>query len=456
MMSAMTLSSLAKELDAELNGEASFDQVCTDTRQLQVGDLFVALKGEHFNASDFLVDAANQGAVAAVTEEKAELNIPSLRVKDARKALGLIARSNRRAFQGPLIAITGSAGKTSCKQMLASILSEAGAVLATEGNLNNEIGVPLTLLNISPQHQYAVIEMGASRQGDIEYLCQFAEPNIALVTNIMPAHIEGFGDLETVAKTKAEIYAGLANGGIAIINLDDTYLNQVSKQWQSKPEKVISFSLGNVKADVYASNIQQDAMDGLSFTLHAEGQYTDVKMSFLGKHNVANALAAAAAALSAGVQLNQIKQGLEKVAVVPGRLNRILCDGFTLIDDSYNANPGSVKAAIDVLAESAGDTTLVLGNMAELGDQAAVLHLEVGEYAKEKGIKQLLAVGEMSQNLIEGFAGKGLCFSSFTELLAHCEQQVFSGTVLVKGSRSAKMERLVNKFKMNTLAGESS
>jgi UDP-N-acetylmuramoyl-tripeptide--D-alanyl-D-alanine ligase len=445
MMSAMTLSQVAQAMSLTAQGDAEFLQVCSDTRSIQSGDLFVALSGEHFDGNQFVAEAVNKGAVAAVVNQPPETEVPYLQVEDTRLALGLVARYNRRQFNKPLVALTGSAGKTTTKEMLAAILSEAGSTLSTDANLNNEIGVPQTLLRISQEHQFAVIEMGAARSGDIAYLCQFAEPTIGMVTNAMSAHMEGFGSLENVAKTKGEIFEGVAADGVAIINLDSSF----AQQWkeQSGNRKTITFGLENEQADVRACSMQVVAGQGTRFTLCCSLGEVDVQLSLLGRHNVGNALAATAAAIAAGASLEQIQRGLNKVKAVAGRLHCLQADaGFTLIDDSYNANPGAVKAAIDVLADCKGQRCLVLGAMAELGDQAADLHREVGAYAKEKAIDQLMAVGEFADQVIAGFGSAGASFTTVEQLLSQKNRLENTDVMLVKGSRSAKMERVVQAF----------
>jgi len=450
MIAAMTLSDLSIDTGGELFGDASFERVCSDTRSVIAGDLFVALQGEHFDGHQFLLQAHNAGAVAAVVSKEMVAAIPQLKVADTRLALGLIARANRRRFDKPVIALTGSAGKTTTKEMIAAILAEAGAVLATQGNLNNEIGVPQSLLRINADHQFAVIEMGASHAGDIAYLGRFAEPDIALVTNAMSAHIEGFGDLETVAKTKGEIFESLAhnvdNKGVAIINQDDQFYLQWYKQ--AGKAKVYSFSKLNSAADFYASAITVNAQALTRFTLHTPQSAIVVNSALLGEHNVVNAVAAAAAATAAGASIEQIKNGLEKVQPMVGRLNPHVFPALTVIDDSYNASPGAVKAAVDVLASFAGQRCLVLGTMGELGDQALQSHLEVAQYARQQGIEQLLAVGEYAAPMAASFGVGARAYKEQMTLLDEIaldeiKQLCAVDVVLVKGSRSTRMERVV-------------
>ena len=442
MMGALRLSDLQPVLNGQLTGDASFTQVSTDTRQLKPGELFVALSGEHFNGDAFAVKASELGAAAVVVSEAQAVSTPQLVVADTQVALAQIAQVNREQFFGPLIALTGSAGKTSTKDMLASILSECGDVLSTAGNFNNEIGVPLTLLNLSARHQYAVVEMGAAKAGDIDYLCQFAKPTVAIVTNAGSAHLEGFGSIDVIAKTKGAIFEALDDQGTAIINADD----QFAPLWKQLAANaaVKTFSLQDPGADVFATDIQPASVKGLVFELHAQGESRAVTLPLLGEHNIANALAASAAAIAAGATLDQVQNGLSKVKAASGRLRLLTVnDQLTVIDDTYNANPESVKAAIDVLASLSDDSCLVLGQMGELGPQTEQLHKEIGVYAGEKNIKQLIAIGPSADAVAAGFGANAKVCKTQQEVIALCRQQCDQGVVLVKGSRSAAMENIV-------------
>ncbi len=452
MMSALPLSEIVREIGASVKqgvvlNDMTIHSVCTDTRQIKTGDLFVALSGDNFDGNQFVAQAAEGGAVAAVVSQLQASDLPQLRVDDTQLALGRIAHANRRQFSGSVIALTGSAGKTTCKEMVASILAEKGEVLATKANLNNEIGVPLTLLQIAPEHEFAVVEMGAARAGDIAYLTQFAEPDISVLTNAMPVHIEGFGSLQTIANTKGEIFECLSEDGVAVINMDDAF----ASQWrdQAARAEIVSFSKTNSAADVFASNIMLTTSGSMTFSLHSHQGVIDISLQLLGQHNVTNALAAAAAALAAGAELAQVKTGLEKVQPVYGRLKAITLKHALLIDDSYNANPESVKAAIDVLKHCEGKRCLVLGTMGELGDMAESGHLEVAHYAREQGIEKMLAVGEFALAQLEAFAGKGKAYTKAEELLQDLNQFKGATAILVKGSRSARMERIVEALQHN-------
>lgn len=446
MMRALRLSDLQSSMPAslqgQLNGDASFNQICTDTRHLNTGELFVALSGEHFNGNNFALKAAELGAVALVVSEQQATTVPQWVVSDTQLALAHIAAINRQQFNGPLIALTGSAGKTSTKDMLSAILSECGEVLATAGNFNNEIGVPLTLLNLSSEHRFAVIEMGAAKAGDISYLCQFAKPTIAIVTNAGSAHLEGFGCVEAIAKTKGAIFESLTAEGTAIINADDVF----AEQWraQAGQARVKTFSVSDSQADVFAAHCQPASVKGLRFDLCANGETVAITLPLLGRHNIANALAAATAAIASGASLQQVQAGLAKVCAVAGRLNlHAVNEQLTVVDDSYNANPDSVKAAIDLLADLSPDSCLVLGNMGELGLQAEQLHYDIGAYAGEKNIKQLITLGPSADAVAAGFGGHAVICESQQQVIEICRQQCQQGVVLVKGSRSAAMENVV-------------
>ena len=449
MITAMTLAQLAKECGWQCHGDAQFMRVCTDTRALQQGDLFIAIRGERFDGNDFIEQAASNGAAAIIANRKPASDIAHIVVQDTQRALGQIGRINRRRFTGPVVALTGSTGKTTCKEMVAAILSESGEVLATQGNFNNEIGVPLTLLRIDAEHNSAVIEMGAGRAGDIQYLCQYAEPTVGVVTNAMPAHLEGFGNIETIAKTKGAIFENLPANGTAIINCDDVF----AEQWrrQAGVANIMMFGAKENGADVFADDIHITGDAGLEFTLRCALGEQPIRLSLLGRHNITNALAASAAAIAAGANLQQIKSGLAKVRAVSGRLQPLATPQGLVIDDSYNANPGAVRAAVDVMLEcavnvggTARSTCLILGTMMEMGEQAQQLHEQVCVYAREQGVDQLIAVGEYAAEMLNSFAGKGTAFDNVDELLPHLSNYAVADVVLVKGSRSVHMEKVIH------------
>ncbi|WP_295875950.1 UDP-N-acetylmuramoyl-tripeptide--D-alanyl-D-alanine ligase [uncultured Zhongshania sp.] len=454
MISAMTLAQIANCADGKLCGaDVQVLGLSTDTRKIKRGDLFVALSGENFNGNKFVEDAKKNGAIAALVSESTDI-LPSVLVTDSRRALGLIARENRRQFSGSLVAVTGSSGKTSTKEMLASIFAQHGDVFATQGNFNNEIGVPLSLLAIEEKHRFAVIEMGAAKQGDIAYLCEFAEPDIAVLTNAQPAHIAGFGSLEGVAKTKGEIFSSLPQHGLAVINADDTYC----ELWRSiaKHVKQRLFSLVREDVDVFARDIDLSVPGTVRFELVSFNGSARVCMPLSGRHMIANALAAAAASLSAGVSLADVVAGLESMRSVSGRLLRRDVAGVAVIDDSYNANSGSVRAAIDVLASGVGRKVLVMGHMAELGAEADLRHREIAAYARENRIDALFVVGEFAELMASEFGGESFAFAMKAELIAKLGRFVKSGdTVLVKGSRSAAMEEVVDALSAELVGSNS-
>lgn len=446
----LTLSAAAAAFGGTLMyPDCRFQRVSTDTRLLRPGDLFVALRGARFDAHDFLAEAVAQQACGLVVDRAAKhLQLPQWIVPDTAAALGQLASLARDQFAGPVIAVTGSSGKTTVKEMTAAILRGIGPVLATRGNLNNHIGLPLTLLGCEPEHRFAVLEMGASAAGEIAWLCQIARPTVALITNVLPAHVAGFGSLAGVAAAKGEIYAALGAKGTAVLNLD------IDSRWLSGWRdtlpclKVITFSLDRPEADVGAAAIALDAEGCASFTLRTPLGEIPVRLQVPGRHNVANALAAAACALAAGADLDAVAAGLRAVLPAPGRMQtRRGRNGSRVIDDSYNANPGSVKAAVDALAGFSGRRLLVLGDMAELGVDAAALHREVGAYAAARGIDALYACGPLSALAAAAFGAGGRTFPDKDELARTLVDVLAPDTtVLVKGSRSAGMEAVARRL----------
>lgn len=426
-----------------LNPDCGFSRVSIDSRNFADGDLFVAIKGERFDAHEFLGEIATRASGLVVSSPDKNLPIPQWVVEDTTEALGQLARMNRDKFAGQVIAITGSSGKTSVKEMVAAIHSQNAVVHATKGNLNNHIGVPLTLLSMDHSAEVAVIEMGASGGGEIAYLCEIAQPDIALVNNIQHAHIEGFGSIEGVASAKSEIYSGLKANGTAIVNLDLSW----SKDWMETltSNRCISFSVERNDADIYADNIQIVDAGCCQFDLCTNDKRRSLTLPMPGLHSVKNAVAAAACALASGISIEQIVNGLTAVKPVSGRLNtQQLANQVTLIDDTYNANPDSFKAAIDVLSAVQGDKVLVMGDMAELGEQAMQMHEEIGAYARKKGIDALHSVGLLSAIAANKFGG--IHHSNKHELinaLADICQKKTKTTILIKGSRSSGMDEVV-------------
>lgn len=462
MMPEMRLTDAAVRFGGTLlNPDCHFDHVSIDSRKVSEGDLFVALIGERFDGHQFLPEAAKvaSGLVVSVADKK--LPLPQWVVEDTTQALGQLAQLRRESFGGAVIAITGSTGKTSVKEMTAAILRNWGSVHATAGNLNNHIGVPLTLLSMDEDAEVAVVEMGASASGEIEYLCSVAMPDIAVINNVQSSHIEGFGSVEAVAAAKGEIYSGLKPSGVALLNLDQPWCEQWQELIDERP--CLTFSVNDNSADISASNIQIMDNGCYSFVLCVNlisGQpvlQQDIALSVPGLHAVNNALAASACALAAGADLQQIATGLAAVDPIAGRLQtRVLASGDCLIDDTYNASPSSFEAAIDVLANGSGRRVLIMGDMAELGNEASALHHQVGVYAQQAGIDALYGVGALTANACEAFGGKH--FATKAALVEALELEFSSagagqGSVsyLVKGSRSAGMEQVVE---MLTTRGE--
>jgi UDP-N-acetylmuramoyl-tripeptide--D-alanyl-D-alanine ligase len=442
-MISVTLSQLSGILHGELHGaDATIEAVTTDTRKLTSGCLFVALKGERFDAHDFADKAKEGGAGALLVSRKLDIDLPQLVVKDTRLAFGELAAWVRQQVPARVVALTGSSGKTSVKEMTAAILSECGNTLYTAGNLNNDIGVPMTLLRLTNEHQYAVIELGANHQGEIAWTVGLTRPEAALVNNLAAAHLEGFGSLAGVAKAKGEIYTGLPANGIAIMNADNNdWLN-----WQNiiGARKVWRFSPNAANSDFTATNIHVTS-HGTEFTLQTPTGGIDVTLPLPGRHNIANALAATALAMAVGAPHDAVKKGLANLKAVPGRLFPVqLGENQLLLDDSYNANVGSMTAAAHVLAEMPGYRVMVVGDMAELGDESEACHIQVGETAKAVGIDRVLSVGKLSKAISDA-SGVGEHFDDKAAMIARLEALIAEKqiiTILVKGSRSAAMEEV--------------
>ncbi len=450
-MRELHLAELATPLAAKLLGsDATFVGVGTDSRTSLAGSLFVALQGENFDGHAYLAAAAEAGAVAALVSRESASALPLLQVADTQRGLGQLGAYNRALYSGPLVAVTGSNGKTTAKTMIHSVLSRAGNTLATEGNFNNEIGAPLTLLKLAPEHEYAVIEMGAAKAGDIAWLCELARPTIAVLLNAMPAHLEGFGTLADVAEAKGEIYEALDSDGTAIINADQDY----AKRWQAKARHAHILDYGlHAPAAISARNISYRGLSGVSFVASTPAGEVPVTLNLPGVHNVSNALAAIAVGLTCDMSLGEIAAGLAAVTPVPGRQR--VCSGIagvTVIDDCYNANPGSVRAAIKLLSDCEGRRTLVLGAMRELGEGSEQLHREIGQFARQAGIDAFWGVGPELIPAVEGF-GEGARHFADRAAAAAAVVAEFSAddTVLVKGSRGAAMEAVVS-----ALLGEKS
>jgi UDP-N-acetylmuramoyl-tripeptide--D-alanyl-D-alanine ligase len=454
-MRPLTLSELVSPLSAELLGsDRDIQGVSTDSRTLRNGDLFVALSGENFDGHDYLSQVAAMGAAAVVVSRAVDSCLPQLQVADTQRALGQLGAYNRQLYHAPLVAITGSSGKTTVKNMVQAVLSRRGETLATQGNYNNEIGVPLTLLRLAPATEYAVVEMGAARSGDIAWLCELGRPTVALLLNAMPAHLQGFGSVEAVAAAKGEIFDGLGQGDVAVINADQPWAGQWRKR--AGAARVLDFGLDKPAA-ITATAIQSRGVEGVGFIASTPAGDLPVRLALPGLHNVANALAAIAVGLACELSLAEIRDGLETVQPVAGRLLTTRSPaGAMVIDDCYNANPGSLRAAIDMLADCAGRRTLVLGAMRELGENSAVLHREAGAYAAAAGIEQFWGVGEELQVSVDAFGAGARFFADRAAALA-CIEGAFDSadTVLVKGSRSAGMEQLLQALLAQPATGEA-
>lgn len=441
-MMSMQLSQAAQVLQArQVGADVRFQGVSTDTRTLAEGNLFVALQGPNFDGHDYLEQAQRRGAAAAAVNRVAGGGLPQLQVEDTRMALGRLAAHWRRQFDLPLIAVTGSNGKTTVKEMLAAILRRCGRALVTRGNFNNDIGVPHTLFGLDAQHAYAVVELGANHPGEIAYLTGIAAPTVALVNNAGPAHLEGFGSLDGVAQAKGELFEHAGPATVCVINADDAY----APLWRSlaQPRPVLTFGLA---ADADVGALWQGDTDGSEIELRTSQGTARTRLALPGRHNVSNALAATAAALAAGVELSVIAAGLADMQPVHGRweVQRGVA-GARIIDDTYNANPASLEAALSLLSAAAGETWLVLGNMGELGPQGAQLHADMGGAARRAGVGRLFTLGELAGLAAEAFGDAARAFDDVNELNAELRQALHSAvTVVVKGSRSMHMERVVD------------
>lgn len=445
MLKPLLLSEVAPALHARLVGaDVAFSAVSTDSRKIEAGQLFVALTGPNFDGHDYLAEVAAKGAVAALVErEVAGSDLPQLVVSDSRVGLGRLGALNRNAFSQPLAAVTGSSGKTTVKEMLASILRAGlqGPVLATRGNLNNDLGAPLTLLELAPEHVGAVIELGANHVGEIAYTVSLTRPQVTIITNAGNAHVGEFGGPDKIVEAKGEILEGLAADGIAVLNRDD----KAFATWQARANgrQVLSFALRDQAADVYASELWRDARGCAGFALAGSAGAARIQLNLLGEHNVANALAAAAAAHALGVPLVGIQTGLESLQPVKGRaVAQLATNGARVIDDTYNANPISMCAAVDILAAFSGRTVLVLGDMGELGEWAEQGHRDVGAYAAGK-VDALYAVGPLMAHAVKAFGAQGQHFADQASLIAALGRESGDTTILIKGSRSAAMEKVV-------------
>lgn len=445
-MIKMSLSEAAKHLECTVpSSDLIFQGISTDTRTLVPGNLYVAIRGEQFDGHDFVAEALKKGASAALVSRQVNSAIPQLVVNDTLAAFGKISQIWRQRFSIPIIGVTGSNGKTTLKNMIASILraachNDAAHVLATEGNLNNNIGVPIMLSRLNEQHRYAVIEMGMNHFGEIAYLTQLAQPQVAVINNAAEAHLEGLKDVAGVARAKGEIFLGLSKDGTAILNRDDGHFDY----WRGLVENenkhpFLTFGLQNT-ADVSAT-----IHENQDITIKTPKGKIDVMLQLLGKHNVMNSLAATAAALAINIDLSVIKQGLENVHPAPGRMRSyFLPNGPRVIDDTYNANPFSLQAAVNTLATFSGEKVLVLGDMKELGPDAKQIHFAAGEKIRAAGIDYLFTFGDMTAATTEAFGKNAQHFTDRDKLISALQSHLKTGaTILIKGSRSMRMEKVV-------------
>ena len=443
----MDLVTAAKAMNGSLNGDnATFVGVSTDSRKIGPGQLFIALRGDSFDGHDFVATAKERGAVAAVVDSAAppslqDIGLPLLVVADTRLALGDLAAAWRSGLSLPVIAVTGSNGKTTTKEMIASILHSAygDAVLATQGNLNNDIGLPLTLLNLDAAHRAAIIEMGMNHPGEIAYLARIARPTVALVTNAQRAHLEGMGTIDMIASEKGSVFVALDAQGVAVFNSDDQWADLWRTQCGGK--RIMNYAFDG-QAAVTGRYVGHGLENRLEISVGAER--AEVSLALPGAHNARNALGAATAALAAGIPLKAVCTGLTAFKGVKGRLQRrssVL--GAVVLDDTYNANPDSVRAGIDVLAATVGKKILVLGDMGEIGDMTGQFHDEIGGYAKSQGIDRLLAFGEHSALAAHNFGAGGQHFKKIESLIEALNSEMTpEATVLIKGSRFMRMERV--------------
>ena len=444
-----TLAKAAESMQGILDGlDGSFRGVSTDTRALTPGQLFVALHGPNFDGTKFVKAAADCNAAAAVVDHRVAADLPSIRVADTGAALGQLALAWRQQVSATIVGITGSNGKTTLKELTASCLSQSAKTLATKGNLNNHIGLPLTLLDLSLDDRFGVIEMGANHAGEIAYLASLARPSVVAITNAGPAHLEGFGSIEGVAHAKGELLQVEPRPKCAVLNADDDYFDL----WRGFAADIDVISFGSTaSADVYANDVVADDA-GSTFRLHTPTGSADVYLPLPGEHNVMNACAAAAIACALQLPLPATVAGLESVAPVSGRLLPLAgFAGAHVYDDSYNANPASVRAAAEFLAAQDGDSILVLADMGELGPDTEALHFAVGQAARDAGVDRLLATGDLSRNTVEGFGPAASWYADVEELTRDLQRLVTGQTsVLVKGSRATRMGRVVRAIQVDS------
>ncbi len=439
----MKYSQLAKVTNGTLIGaDGVFKNIVIDSRAVESGDCFVAIKGEVFDGHQFVADVAKKNVAVVVVSHDVDVTVPVIKVADTRQALKDIARFYRENRSIPVAAITGSCGKTTVRALLENIVKQRGSVLASKKSFNNDIGLPLTLLQLNASHDFAVLEMGTNHPGEIADLTGIAKPTVAVVTMVAPVHIEHFGSVDAIAREKGAIFEGLASDGVAVINADEHYADLWRKM--AGHHRVITFGRDK-KADVMVRDIQSMPDGQTHFTLELQAESVDINLPLLGEHNVLNAAAAAAMAHAMNIPMRDIQAGLETAEPEYGRLvEKMGLNGAVIIDDSYNANPASVKAAITLLTHRSLQSILVLGDMKELGDHSRAAHEEVGVFAKQAGVKKLFCYGDNTAYTVRAFGQNAQHFDDYQTLINALKQSVTSDTVvLVKGSRSMKMETVV-------------
>ena len=441
-----SLAALANEVQGRLVGaDSDFDAVTTDSRQSVSGALFVAIRGERFDGNDYIAEVHEKGAAGALVSRVAQTPLPQVEVDDTRRALGAMARAWRRNFPLPAVAVTGSAGKTTVKELIASILRVDREVCSTRSNLNNDIGLPLTLMRIRPEHEVIVVELGANHAGEIDYLSGLAQPTVGVITNAGEAHLEGFGSVAGVAAAKGELLDHLPRSGTAVLNADDPFC----PDWRarSRAERVVTFGPG---ADADCRIVAEPVLgsNGSTFTMRlSDGEELDIQLPLVGLQNVANALAAAAAAHAAGAGGAAIRAGLASGSQIPGRMTVLRsAAGATVVDDSYNANPSSARVALDWLGARGGTRVFVLGDMAELGAEAVALHRETGVYARGH-CDSLIGIGSLAAHAADAFGARGEAFADLESARRALQPRLTPDlTILIKGSRVMGLDRLAAAF----------
>jgi UDP-N-acetylmuramoyl-tripeptide--D-alanyl-D-alanine ligase len=440
---ARSLSAVASKVDGRLAGaDCAFGEVATDSRTLPAGALFVAIEGERFDGNEYVAAAAERGAVGALVSHVQDLPLPQIEVDDTRRAFGAMAKAWRENFEIPVVAVTGSAGKTTVKELTAAILGVGRKLCVTEGNLNNDIGVPLSLMRLDESDQMMVVELGANHAGEIASLGDLVKPTIAVITNAGAAHLEGFGSIAGVAAAKGELLDCLADDGVAVLNADDDYFEDWKKRAGTR--RVVSFGFSEAADYRLDGGVETDSAGSHFFVRTPDGQRIEIRFGLFGRANLANALAAIAAASAAGATADEIRAGLSRARPVKGRMNRLAGKGgSTLIDDSYNANPSAARAALDFLAGAAGKRIFVLGDMLELGSEARALHREIGEYASGR-CDQFVAIGDLAAEAARAYGANASCYQDIESAAASVSELLAPDvTVLIKASRSIGLDRLV-------------